>query len=151
MPASKLTRIERFMAKVEMITESGCWIWLGSVTRGGYGLFQADRLMGAHRFAYEHFIGTIPTGLQIDHLCRVRCCVNPAHLEAVTGKVNTNRGRRWESEKTHCPQGHPYDESNTKRWKNNRYCRECSNAILRKNWRKYKANWLRNKATKSQA
>jgi len=99
---------------------SGCWIWAGS-TSNGYAMAVNWRYPGivrAHRLAYTHFIGEIPKGLQLDHLCRVRCCVNPNHLEAVSQQENIKRGiRPYESHtngrKTHCPQGHPYDDKNT--------------------------------------
>ena len=96
-----------------------CWLWQG-VTSNGYGRFPVKRdgkprYLLAHRVAYEELVGPIPEGLQLDHLCRVHSCVNPDHLEAVTGSENCLRGllgrlRVW---KTHCPHGHPYDEVNT--------------------------------------
>lgn len=86
--------------------------------------------MGAHRYAYEHFIGPIPEGLQVDHLCRVRNCVNPDHLEAVTCRENVLRGdgvAAANARATHCPQGHAYDEANTYTWTNGgRHCRACA-------------------------
>ena len=84
-----------------MITETGCWIWLGAVRRGtlgrggGYGVLGILGLRKnqyAHRYAYELLKGPIPDGKQVDHLCRVRCCVNPAHLEVVTQRENILRG-----------------------------------------------------------
>lgn len=74
--------------------QGGCWLWNGSLTYDGYGLFRANnRATGAHRFAYEYFVGPIPAGLHIDHLCRVRNCVNPDHLEPVTPQENDRRAR----------------------------------------------------------
>lgn len=138
MPYDQRT-IDRFMKFVSPEPNTGCWLWLGTTTQSGYGQFSIDSVATyAHRFSYESFVGPIPDGLQLDHLCRVRCCCNPHHLEPVTGKVNTNRGVRHESTKTHCPKGHPYDVANTKRYKNNRQCRACANAFLRANWRKYR-------------
>lgn len=87
--------------------------------------------MGAHRVAYEEWIGPIPDGYQIDHLCRNRGCINPFHLEAVTGYENRMRGERrnQHASKTHCPRGHPYSEENTYLHKTssrtNRKCRTC--------------------------
>lgn len=75
--------------------ETPCWVWLRSSTRKGYGRMwspAASRLVSAHRYYYEHFIGLIPSGLQIDHLCRNRACVNPQHMEPVTQHVNQQRG-----------------------------------------------------------
>ena len=76
-------------------TEQECWIWTGDTDTGGYGRLYVSRdrtSVAAHRYAYELLIGPIPAGLQLDHLCRVRACVNPAHLEPVTLKENLNRG-----------------------------------------------------------
>jgi hypothetical protein len=102
-----MTPLERFEADYEPITESGCWLWTGVERNGkGYGRFFFDgknRL--AHRWSYEHFKGPIPKGLELDHLCRVRGCVNPDHLEAVTHKENVLRGNVAKSSPT-CRQGH---------------------------------------------
>lgn len=85
---------ERFDLYVEK-TDT-CWLWIGSRTHDGYGLFGADnRRTGAHRFSYEFHVGPIPDGLQLDHLCYVRNCVNPAHLEPVTAAENGRRARVW--------------------------------------------------------
>ena len=77
---------------------SGCLIWLGAVNNGGYGKIRIGfrgegtyRIAYAHRVFYEYFVGPIPEGLDLDHKCRVRCCVNPAHLEPVTKKENVHR------------------------------------------------------------
>jgi hypothetical protein len=100
-----------------------CWEWTGH-QRNGYGSIRAyGRQLGAHRVAYQLAFGPIPAGLTIDHLCRNKLCVNPAHLEPVTIGENV---RRWARTITHCPTGHPYDEANT--WtdrKGHRQCRAC--------------------------
>lgn len=93
---------ERFMAKVDRdgpINEhrpdlGPCWIWTGATGNHGYGSLRGDdgKTVLAHRFSYELQIGPIPVGLQIDHLCRVRACVNPLHLEPVTPIENVARG-----------------------------------------------------------
>lgn len=156
---------ERFRTKIVTSDEHpGCWIWTGPKTPANYGTYllsrkvavsDADRHRVAHRYAYECLVGPIPKGLVIDHLCRVTLCVNPAHLEPVTVRENTNRGAGtgnalWDgrptrsmmavaamnSAKTHCPYGHPYDAENT-RWEQRadgrwcRKCRECRNARMR--------------------
>ena len=87
--------IDRFMAFVIPEPNTGCWLWVGGGNGKGYGKFRPEssgRNMRAHRFAYEHFVGKIPAGMQLDHLCRVRCCVNPQHLEPVTCRENIIRG-----------------------------------------------------------
>lgn len=90
-------RALRFWARVER--SDSCWLWTGSTTKAGYGMFGAGRRgMGnlyAHRYSYEWAKGPIPAGLHIDHLCRVRNCVNPAHLEAVTQGENNRRARPY--------------------------------------------------------
>jgi hypothetical protein len=106
--------IERFMSKVEK-TQDGCWNWTGAVAPGGYGKFNVEKkkirkCFNAHRWSYEHFKGSIPNGLTLDHLCRNRRCVNPDHLEPVTIGENLLRGNGVSgvnARKTHCPKGHP--------------------------------------------
>ena len=131
----KPTMIERFWAKINKYgpiptirPELGpCWIWLAGKNRDGYGQFRPFANageQGAHRFAYEWLIGPVSEGLQLDHLCRVRHCVNPAHLEPVTCAINTQRGSN--GNKTHCHKGHPFDKSNTRhRSDGRRSCRTC--------------------------
>ena len=97
----------------------------------------------AHRVFYEALVGPIPNALELEHLCRVRHCVNPSHLEAVTHRESTHRGLVGTTNraKTHCPQGHPYHGDNLVIVKSssrvNRQCRECSRAASR-NWQKRK-------------
>lgn len=103
-------------------------------TSCGYGHVRLQKeLKTAHRVSFELHGGVIPDGLVIDHICRVRCCVNPAHMEVVTHKVNINRGiapeRTRESRAliTHCPRGHPYSGDNLYiTATGSRDCRECS-------------------------
>lgn len=86
---------DRLMAKVEVNKVTGCWIWCGGIDSRGYGSVQIEVAgvleVRAHRAAYRAFVGSIPDGFQIDHLCRVTSCVNPDHLEAVTPRENTRR------------------------------------------------------------
>lgn len=90
-----MTPVERFTAKYE-VRPDGCWQWTGttggSTARYGYFTWNGRRGM-AHRFAYEHFVGPIPEGLEIDHQCQNKLCVNPSHLEPVTHAVNRERSR----------------------------------------------------------
>jgi hypothetical protein len=116
----------------ERIDESGeCWLWTGAKTKGGYANFTVypRRTCYAHRASYEHFVGPIPEGLFIDHLCRVRHCVNPAHLEAVTMRENLLRSpvtmTSRNAARTHCNHGHEFTPENTY-WKSGwRSCRRC--------------------------
>lgn len=106
---------ERFWSNVQFT--NSCWLWTASKQRGGYAQFWLEgRLVYTHRWAYEFCVGPIPEGLTIDHLCRVRHCVNPDHLEVVTLRINTLRGvspSAQNARKTHCPRGHSYDADNT--------------------------------------
>ncbi len=108
--------IERFSAMVSPEPNSGCWLWLGCIDPNGYSCMRGEfGNRKAHQVAYELYKGPIPEALQLDHLCRVRTCVNPDHLEAVTQVENIRRGMGGSvnASKTHCPSGHPYNESNT--------------------------------------
>ena len=109
---------------------SGCWIWLGPVS-GGYGRvsLQGARF-SAHRVSFEALCGPIPDGKEIDHLCRVRCCVNPGHLEAVTHRENLRRASvpsTLNAAKTHCDRGHQFDSGNTRNYgkRHRRVCLKC--------------------------
>src|ERR1019366_4519713 len=84
--------LERFLKFVLPEPNTGCWLWTGGLNRGGYGQFMTPPCTVAHRVAYELFVGPIPEGLQLDHLCRVRSCVNPQHLEPVSQQENIRRG-----------------------------------------------------------
>lgn len=110
-----------------------CWIWTAG-TRNGYGKIGRTvngvfRNYDAHRVSYEAARGRIPYGMQIDHLCRVPRCVNPAHLQAVAQAVNIRRGKKRDLY-THCPEGHEMTEENTYRIPSTggRMCRQCRSA-----------------------
>lgn len=126
------------MARRIVESDSDCWEWTGVLSHNGYGLVTVERRMRqVHRFVYELLSGPIPEGLQLDHLCRVRHCCNPEHLEPVTGAENIRRGVEA---RTHCKQGHLYDEANTyMRNDGARRCRKCHNATAL-------AHYYRNKA-----
>ncbi|MFB7736235.1 HNH endonuclease [Streptomyces sp. NPDC056112] len=158
---------ERFWAKTRIAVDcpchlcvatedasAKCIVWTASYTGSGYGGFwNGTRLVRAHRFAYELLVGPIPEGLALDHLCRVRRCVAPAHLEPVTPRENVLRGllfsprkgarkgtgkgtrRGPQSAATHCPLGHELTPENTyvgpvtsDRPYGRRRCRTCKNA-----------------------
>lgn len=106
----------------------GCWEWTGKIDKDGYG---RHRFMGrsfmAHRWVWECVNGWLSPSTQLDHLCKNRRCVNPAHLEPVSQKENISRARNSNSEKTHCPQGHRYTELNTYHTgAGKRKCRACA-------------------------
>ena len=123
---------ERFEEKVMPEPNSGCWIWTGRLTDKGYGIILVSgRPERAHRVSLALAGIPIPVGMEPDHKCRIRCCVNPAHLEPVTHSINVLRGRSPSvtrerlSALTFCKYGHPYDDSNTGRQPSGRYCLEC--------------------------
>ena len=141
MPKRIYTRrslLERFEEKYMPEPNSGCWLWLASTNGHGYGQLAASpsRPRGAHRIAYELFRGPIPPNMTLDHLCRVRSCVNPAHLEAVPLRVNLIRGNGWSGRKarqTHCLRGHLLAAPNLNTTKDGgRQCRTCTNLRARR-------------------
>jgi hypothetical protein len=140
---------ERLERLIEPEPTSGCWLWIGARDVKGYGAFTAEGVhRGAHRVVYEVFTGErIPDGLTLDHLCRTPCCVNPAHLQIVTMRENTLRGTGLPAQyakRTSCPQGHPYDDSNTRRWGGHRLCRECGRSWMRSySKRRHQNGWTR--------
>jgi hypothetical protein len=140
--------LERFGRKIRHVAD-GCWRWTGALTHptekkphgGGYAICNiGGKTQLAHRASYEHHVGPIPAGLQLDHLCHPddgscpggtnclhRRCVNPAHVTPSTGRDNSRR--TGNATKDECPQKHPYDEANTYVDKTGRrHCRTCSRA-----------------------
>ena len=123
---------ERFLSQVTKADD--CWEWRGYIDPKGYARFtpEGQSKTYAHRWAFKNFVGVLPDGLQIDHLCRNRRCVKPDHLEAVTCQVNLARGEHWLKRKAHCPKGHPYDDVNTYVCRSGgRRCRACARAAAR--------------------
>lgn len=143
----KKTLEDRFYDKIDVL-ENDCWQWTGARVPAGYGQkWNGERVVTAHGWSYEHFVGPIPEGMQLDHLCHTgdkackggvtcphRRCVNPAHLEPVTSLENSRRGLAGalngarQSAITHCPQHHEYTDANTY-WRpdgRGRHCRTCT-------------------------
>lgn len=125
--------INRFLRRVK-IDENGCWLCGYSLTSTGYTrIWIPERFVPVHRWTYILFKGVIPDGLDLDHLCRVKICVNPNHLEAVTHRENILRGigaSAMNAKKTHCIRGHPFNEKNTYMGsKGNRKCRICDREL----------------------
>lgn len=128
---------ERFWLRVDKTDK--CWLWTGPPRPDGYGqTWDGERVWLSHRYAWFLVNGPVPKGLELDHLCRVRACVNPAHLEPVTHRENILRGTApaaLHAKKTHCPKGHPYSPENTYRRKSGRQegarvCRTCTLARM---------------------
>jgi hypothetical protein len=118
-------RVALFWAKVDRLTPGECWEWTAYRNAGGYGMYCIGRAKyRAHRLAYFLVHGEPAAGLDLDHLCRNRACVNPSHLEPVSRQENLRRGIGHGSE-THCPSGHSYADAYIERV-GSRRCRPCS-------------------------
>ncbi len=125
---------------------TGCWLYIGGVCKDGYAKVKRSGQFLGHRASYVESVGPIPDGCEIDHLCRVRCCVNPAHLEPVTHGANVRRGvypkeTHRNGRKTHCKRGHALEGSNLIMEGSNlimegpaRKCRACKMASMRERY-----------------
>lgn len=133
-PFVLLTSREKFESRVNK-TET-CWLWTGAKS-GGYGHIWLTGIghRMAHRVNYEYHVGPIPEGLDLDHLCRVRACVNPSHLEPVTHQENVLRGEAptaVNAAKVECVRGHAFTERNTYMSNGSRVCRTCTKLRAKK-------------------
>lgn len=144
----------RFISLAIINPETGCWIWNANRNHSGYGMFKfKGKSRVAHKWIYEFLNGEVKPPLQLDHLCMVKCCVNPSHLEPVTASENIRRAHRaYGTErkpkvkkeniiKTHCPYGHPYSGDNLRMiGPNHRQCITCHRKAVRQTyWRKKNA------------
>lgn len=125
------------MLSREEIARKDCWLWARTITNHGYGLhfYTIDgksKRISAHRLMYEQLVGAIPEGLVLDHLCRVRRCVNPEHLEPVTNVENIARGLVSRNSRPYCKRGHKFTKENSQ-WRSsgNRFCRQCNRDRLK--------------------
>lgn len=132
-----LTLEDRFWPKVDKRGPDECWLWTASTTTSGYGYISRGRRgegkVHAHRVAYELLVGPIPEGLELDHLCRTRACVNPQHLEPVTHRENMRRGQLTPRRDV-CGRGHPMTtgDPNVGFFPNGkRFCRTCKREMHR--------------------
>lgn len=133
-----ISQVQDYIQDNSRTDASGCWLWTRSVSNEGYALMSWKRgartIHTGHHAAYEAFIGTVPNGLELDHLCRVRSCVNPRHLEPVTHRENLMRSpvaiAAINASKTHCSKGHPFSGDNVTLYRTRggstaRACRAC--------------------------
>lgn len=121
-----LSVMERMMRRTS-VAPNECWVYRGALGRTGYGRVYVDPVRGwasAHRVAYEQLVGSVPAGLEIDHICLTRNCLNPQHMRVVTHLENVRHGRTNQNDgKTHCVYGHPFPPD--------RVCRPCAAARMR--------------------
>lgn len=130
----RLSQMQAILAKATEDKETGCWLVPAGADGYGINVRLNGKTSRPHRAVYEFLFGPAPEGLQMDHLCRTRNCVNPMHMEPVTSGENTRRGVSANREKTHCPQGHPYDRVKKGRTHDSRACSICDNARARERY-----------------
>ena len=146
---ASLAVVQSFLRKIR--PHKTCWLWMGALTSNGYASFQSGR---GHRFVYELFHGAIPADKQLDHLCRVRHCVNPAHLEAVDQRTNILRGTGFSAinhRKKRCSNGHLFDKTIYRvSGVVERACRRCRRASYLSMYGKRRAEILANQKRRYQ-
>jgi hypothetical protein len=118
---------ENFWSRVEKGAD--CWQWKGAMDRNGYGRFSGRGMLMAHRYSYQQHKGDIPVGITVDHLCFNRGCVNPDHLRLLTRSENARN--QQSTLRTHCKNGHPFDDGNTAVRRGSRRCKICRNEVER--------------------
>jgi hypothetical protein len=145
-PRSRRSLEERFRAKFEQGAPDECWLWTGALKDTGYAALsrggQGEGIVYAHRLAVEFDGREIPEGMVIDHLCRVRHCVNPAHLEVVTQQVNIRRGEApsiLTARTGICKRGHVIGDDYEERGNGKRACRKCIRITNREATKRYRA------------
>jgi len=130
---------EMFFQQVDKTSSlKGCWLWTGFIHPTGYVYFwYKGSCVKGHRYVYELYEGPIPNGYDVHHICEVKICVNPSHLEALPRKEHAKQHSvmysetSWQIKKTHCPQGHEYTPENTYLRYNKRYCSKCRGLRIR--------------------
>jgi hypothetical protein len=124
----KASTLARLLRTFDRPGNDMCWLWKNAPATNGYGQFFIDgKRRAAHRVVYELLLGPVPVGLVLDHLCRVRLCVNPHHLEPVTDEENIDRSPVHNGAKTHCKRGHDFTTANTYlQPSGGRRCRTCA-------------------------
>ena len=135
MPGPAPTPMEERIRR-NVVVQNECWLWTGYIASDGYARIQwyeggKKRAGLVHRVAYETFIGLIPDGLDLDHICRNRACCNPEHLEPVTRLENVRRGAKYRPPT--CKNGHVYPENMAVRAdRGHAYCKACRRLRRRK-------------------
>jgi HNH endonuclease len=143
----RLGRLDRFLAKIA-VSSDGCWVWTAGVTRQvhGYAVYQGT---SGHAWSYRYFVGEVATGLELDHLCRNKLCVNPTHLEPVTPTVNKRRSNcvsGINARKTHCKNGHAFTPDNILAKRGGRGCKACNRIACSEYWFRRRRFIYRNSA-----
>lgn len=140
-PLTDEQRLKRWLGRVSVDAENGCWLWLGSIDGNGYAVGsrtrgQGTRRITVHRFVYEQLVGAIPDEHVLHHVCETKHCVNPTHVTPLTRAEHLEEHpRATKPPKTHCIRGHVFDEANTHVAPNgHRFCRACGRHRANRLW-----------------